>query len=70
MKYSTGQGTRVRHSTATEWDELYVRKKSLKYSTGRGPAIRHFTGTESGIPDDVEEERRPPHAPCAWGRED
>lgn len=51
MKYSTGKGARVRHSTAWEWDELEkARKRSgyqeLKHSTGEKPAIKHATGPE------------------------
>jgi len=51
MRYSTGKGARVRHSTAREWDELEKEKKSsgyqeLKHSTGEKPAIKHATGPE------------------------
>ncbi|MBA3062695.1 MAG: hypothetical protein FP833_07080 [Atribacteria sp.] len=51
MKYSTGKYTRVRHSTAREWDEIEKAKKrsgyqELKHSTGEKPAIKHATGTE------------------------
>ncbi|MEW6674782.1 MAG: hypothetical protein AB1348_01970 [Nitrospirota bacterium] len=51
MKYSTGRGTRVRHSTAREWDELEEEKKrsgyqELKHSTGEKPAIKHATGVQ------------------------
>ena len=51
MKYSTGKDTRVRHSTAREWDELEKAKKrsgyqELKHSTGEKPAIKHATGVE------------------------
>lgn len=66
MKYSTGRGARVRHSTALEWDELEAKKKRyppLRYSTGKNPGLRHFTGTVSDGPGGVEDERRPPFAP-------
>ncbi len=51
MKYSTGRGTRLRHSTAIEWDELEKKKKKrgyhpIKFSTGGNAAIKHVTGTE------------------------
>lgn len=51
MKYSTGRGVRVRHSTAREWDELEKEKKrsgyqELKHSTGEKPGIKHATGVE------------------------
>ncbi|MFZ6016848.1 MAG: hypothetical protein ACOYU0_04385 [Nitrospirota bacterium] len=51
MQYSTGRGTRVRHSTAREWDELEKAKKrsgyqEIKHSTGEKPAIKHATGVE------------------------
>ena len=51
MKYSTGKGARVRHSTAREWDELEKAKKrsgyqELKHSTGENPAVKHATGVE------------------------
>ena len=49
IKYSTGRGARVRHSTALEWDDLEKAKKKyspIKYSTGEKTAIRHATGVE------------------------
>lgn len=49
IKYSTGRGTRVRHSTALEWDDLEKAKKKyspIKYSTGEDASIRHATGVE------------------------
>ncbi len=49
MKYSTGRGTMVRHSTAMEWDEFErkIKKRSrLKHSTGENAAIRHACGIE------------------------
>ena len=51
MKYSTGRGTKLRHSTAIEWDELEKKKKKrgyhpIKFSTGGNAAIKHATGTE------------------------
>ena len=48
MKYSTGIGTRTKHSTAMEWDEYERRKRSgrsrVRYSTGRNAILLHFTG--------------------------
>ena len=49
IKYSTGKGARVRHSTAMEWDELEKAKKKydpIKHSTGESASIKHATGTE------------------------
>ena len=49
IKYSTGRGARVRHSTALEWDDLKKKKKKydpIKHSTGEDAQIRHATGTE------------------------
>ena len=49
IKYSTGRGTKVRHSTALEWDDLEKTKKKyspIKYSTGEKATIRHATGVE------------------------
>ncbi|MFQ5826294.1 MAG: hypothetical protein ACE5IA_02960 [Dehalococcoidia bacterium] len=49
LRTSTGTGTRVRHSTGLEWDELKKAKKKyepLKHSTGEESKIRHSTGTE------------------------
>lgn len=45
--YSTGRGTRVRHSTA-DWDEWAKkrRKYPVKYSTGEDAQIIHSTGVE------------------------
>ena len=46
-KYAIGRGTRVKHSTSMEWDE--VKKKRRKYpviySTGEEAPIVHSTGT-------------------------
>jgi len=46
MKYSTGRGTRCKHSTAMEWDEYEKKKRRsrVKYSTGKGTALRHSCG--------------------------
>lgn len=47
MKYSTGRGTRVRHSTAMEWSEYEKKKKRrsrFKYSTGKDSSIAHSCG--------------------------
>ena len=49
LKTSIGKGTRVRHSTGLEWDDLAKAKKKytpVKHSTGEGSEIRHSTGTE------------------------
>ncbi len=49
LKVSTGRGTRVRHSTGLEWDELAKAKKKytpIRHSTGEEAPIRHSTGTE------------------------
>ncbi len=49
IKYSTGRGTRVKHSTALEWEDLEKQKKKydpIKHSTGEDAQIRHATGTE------------------------
>jgi len=46
--YSTGRGTRVKHSTAMEWDEWARkrRKYSVKYATGEDGQVTHSTGKE------------------------
>ncbi|MFH1952473.1 MAG: hypothetical protein ABIL06_12745 [Pseudomonadota bacterium] len=46
MRYSTGRGTRIRHSTAMEWDEYEKKKRGsrIRYSTGKGAALRHACG--------------------------
>ena len=49
IKYSTGKGTRMRHSIGLEWDDLEKKKKKynpIKHSTGESSSIRHATGTE------------------------
>ena len=49
LRYACGRGTRLRHSTAMEWDELEKKKRGyqeLKRSTGEKSAIKHSTGTE------------------------
>jgi len=49
IKYSTGKGAKVRHSTAMEWDDLEKAKKKydpIKHSTGESASIKHATGTE------------------------
>lgn len=49
LKKSTGRGSRVKHSTGLEWDELVRAKKHyapIKYATGENSPIRHSTGTE------------------------
>ena len=63
LKTSIGKGTRVRHSTGLEWDDLAKAKKKytpIRHSTGEGSKIRHSTGTEMdyralyGEPEDDE----------------
>jgi len=65
LRTSTGKGTRVRHSTGLEWDDLAKAKKKytpLKHSTGEDSKIKHSTGTEMdyralrGEPEDAEAE--------------
>lgn len=51
LRYACGRGTRLRHSTAMEWDELEKKKKKrgyqpIKYATGENATIKHATGTE------------------------
>lgn len=49
IKYSIGRGTRVKHSTALEWEDLEKQKKKydpIRHSTGEEAHIRHATGTE------------------------
>ena len=50
MKYSTGRKTRVRYSTAMDWDEYEkkVRCSRVKYSTGRGSALKRSHGAIMG----------------------
>jgi len=45
---STGRGTRVKKSTAMDWDEWVQKKRKypVKYSTGEDPHLKHFTGVE------------------------
>lgn len=46
--YSTARGTRVKHSTAMDWDEWAEKRRiyPVKYSTGEDGQIVHFTGRE------------------------
>ena len=46
--YSVGRGTRVKHSTAMDWDEWAKkrRKYPVKYSSGEDARIKHSTGVE------------------------
>jgi len=49
IKYSTGKGVKVRHSTGLDWDDLKKKKKKydpIKHSTGEYSHIKHATGTE------------------------
>lgn len=48
-RYSIGRGARVRHSTAMEWDDEWLKKRRIypvKYSTGEDGQIVHSTGRE------------------------
>ena len=61
VKYSTGRKTKVRHSTATEWDDLEKMRKRyrpIKYATGQEPAVKHATGTEFDKKHLIEEEEK------------
>ena len=46
MKYATGRGTRCKHATSMEWDEVEKkqRKSRLRYSTGRNSRIERICG--------------------------
>lgn len=60
IKYSTGRGARVKHSTALEWDDLEKAKKKyspIKYSTGEKASVRHATGVEFDYKYLVEKEK-------------
>lgn len=49
VKYSTGKGARVKHSTGMEWKDLEKAKKRytpIKHSTGENAAVKHSTGVE------------------------
>ncbi|MDA2925960.1 hypothetical protein MYX78_01805 [Acidobacteria bacterium AH-259-G07] len=49
IKYSTGRGTKVKHSTGSEFVDLEKRRKKyflIKHSTGKDAAIKHVTGVE------------------------
>ncbi|MEE9316495.1 MAG: hypothetical protein V3U97_05240 [bacterium] len=49
MKYGTGRGSRVKHSTGTDMtklDEIRKRVKRLRHSTGGGSSLSHATGKE------------------------
>jgi len=50
IKVSTGRGTRIKHSTGYEWEDLAKAKKKyprrMKYSTGESSQVLHATGTE------------------------
>ncbi|MFH1950350.1 MAG: hypothetical protein ABIL06_01905 [Pseudomonadota bacterium] len=66
MKYSTGRGTRIKHSTAMEWDEYEKKKRHsrVRYSTGKGTALRHSCGVllDGEIP---EQENHPDREPAS-----
>jgi len=62
IKFSTGRGTKVRHSTALEWDDLEKTKKKyspIKYSTSKDSPIRHATGVEFDFKYLAEKEPKP-----------
>ncbi|MCG2660131.1 MAG: hypothetical protein L6437_07805 [Kiritimatiellae bacterium] len=46
--YSAGRGTRVKHSTSMEWDEVAEKSRiyPVKYSTGEDARLKHSTGME------------------------
>jgi len=46
--FATGRGTRVRHSTAMDWDEWAKKRRihPIKYATGEDGQIIHSTGRE------------------------
>lgn len=49
IKYSTGRGAKLRHSTGMEWDDLKKAKKKytpIKHSTGEKASVKHSTGVE------------------------
>ncbi len=54
MKYTTGRGSRCKHSTSMEWDEVEKkqRKTRLKYSTGRNSRIRRICGAMPAVQSD------------------
>ena len=45
---STGRGTRVKHSTSMDWDEVAEKRRiyPVKYSTGEDGRLKHSTGVE------------------------
>ena len=47
-RYSIGRGSKVKHSTAMEWDEWKKKRRihGNKYSTGEDGQIIHSTGRE------------------------
>jgi len=70
--YSTGRGTKVKHSTSMDWDEWTKKRRiySVKYSTGEDGQIIHSTGKE--FDEKVKQRREEYEAnkprPCAQGR--
>ena len=49
MKYGTGRGSRVKHSTGadmTRLDEIRTRVRRLKHATGGESSLVHATGKE------------------------
>ena len=48
-RYAIGRGTRVKHSTAMEWDEFEKKKRKYPviYSTGTEASIVHSTGGQT-----------------------
>ena len=61
IKYSTGRGTRVKHSTGNEFVDLEKRRKRyflVKHSTGKDSAIKHVTGVEFDLKQYEEQEAK------------
>ncbi len=54
MKYATGRGTKCKHATSMEWDEVEKkqRKRRPKYSTGRNSRVRRICGSLLAIQSD------------------
>ena len=50
LRTSTGRGSRLKHSTGYEWEDLEKAKRKyprrILYATGESSAVLHATGTE------------------------
>ena len=58
MKYGTGRGSRVKHSTGidmTKLDEIRRKVRRLKHSTGGEASLVHATGKEMDYKYEYEE---------------